>query len=258
MLEIAANISTLFREMPLLERFHAARVAGFDGVEMQFPYSESAGGLARAAADAGTPVILINSPVMPPAHPFGIAGQPEMRNVFRAQLPIICDYAEGLAVRYVHVLAGCVNSPGERESCLNAYVDNLLFAAEVLSSRGMKVLIEPLNPTDAPSYLLGSLAAAQSVLDRCGQQIGLQFDAYHVVRMGLDPVLELERALPLVRHVQFADAPGRHEPGTGQIAFKSLLSVLRGARYSGWLAAEYVPEGSTSAGLSWLERWRSW
>jgi hydroxypyruvate isomerase len=258
MLEIAANISTLFREMPLLERFHAARVAGFDGVEMQFPYSESAPALAHAAADAGMPVILINSPVMPPAHPFGIAGRPEMRNAFRAQLPLICDYAEALGVRYVHVLAGRVNSPGERESCLITYVDNLLFAAEVLSSRGIKVVIEPLNSTDAPSYLLGSLASAQSILDRCGQHIGLQFDTYHVVRMGLDPVLELERALPFVRHVQFADAPGRHEPGTGHIAFESLLSMLRAARYGGWRAAEYVPVGSTSAGLSWLERWRSW
>jgi hydroxypyruvate isomerase len=258
MLEIAANISTLFREMPLLERFLAARAAGFDGVEMQFPYSESARALARAAADAGMPVILINGPVMPPAHPFGIAGRPEMRNAFRAQLPLICDYAEALSVRYVHVLAGCVNSPGERESCLITYVDNLLFAAEVLSSRGIKVVIEPLNPTDAPSYLLGSLAAAQSILDRCGPQIGLQFDAYHVACMGLDPVAEIERALPVVCHVQAADAPGRHEPGTGCVPFSSFVAALGAGGYSGWIGAEYVPQVTTAAGLKWLETWRAW
>jgi hydroxypyruvate isomerase len=258
MLRIAANISLLFREVALLKRFQAAHTAGFDGVEMQFPYSESARELGRAAGDAGVPVILINAPMVPPNYPFGIAGRQEMRDVFRAQMPQICDYADALAVSFVHILGGCVNSPGERESCLSTYVDNLLLATEVLGPHGIKVLIEPLNPTDAPNYLLGSLSAAQSILARCKQQIGLQFDAYHIDRMGLDPVEEVARALPNVHHVQLADAPGRHEPGTGRIAFKSLVSALRAGHYSGWLGAEYVPAGPTAAGLQWLETSRAW
>lgn len=141
---------------------------------------------------------------------------------------------------------------------MSAYVDNLLFAAEVLHPRGIKVLIEPLNPIDAPNYLLGSLSAAQAILARCGGQIGLQFDAYHIALMGLDPVIELERVLPLVRHVQFADAPGRHEPGTGHVPFASLVAALGSGAYSGWLAAEYSPYGTTTAGLKWLETWRTW
>ncbi len=258
MLKIAANISMLFREIPVLDRFRASRAAGFDGVEMQFPYSDAGPLLARAAADAGIPVILINAPVMQPTHPFGIAGRPEMRAAFRAQLPKICDYAQALAVRFVHVLAGRLNFPGERESCLSAYVDNLLFAAEVLRPHGIKVLIEPLNPIDAPNYLIGSLSAAQAILARCAGQIGLQFDAYHVARMGLDPVIEVERALPVVRHVQFADAPGRHEPGTGHVPFASFVAALGSGAYSGWLGAEYLPHGTTTAGLKWLETWRTW
>jgi hydroxypyruvate isomerase len=257
-LNIAANISTLFREAPLLERFQAARARGFDGVEMQFPYSESAPALARACLAAAMPMILINAPLLPPNHPFGIAGRPEMRDAFRAQIPQICEYAEALAVRFVHVLAGCVHSPDERESCYSTYVDNLLFAAEILGPRGITVLIEPLNPIDVPNYLLGSLATAQSILDRCGDRVGLQFDAYHVARMGLDPVDELKRALPRVRHLQFADAPGRHEPGTGSVHFEALIAALTTGRYGGWLGAEYIPLGTTAAGLEWLPRWRAW
>jgi hydroxypyruvate isomerase len=258
MLKIAANISMLFPEIPLLERFQAARAAGFDGVEMQFPYTESARVLAQAAANIGMPVILINAPMMHPTYPFGIAGRPEMRDAFRAQLPQICDYADALKVHYVHILAGCANSTAERETCLSTYVENLLLAAELLMPRGINVLIEPLNSIDVPDYLLSSLAVARSILERCEHRVGLQFDAYHVARMGLDPVQELERSLPVVHHVQFADVPGRHEPGTGDLAFESLVSTLRAAQYIGWLAAEYVPQGSTAAGLIWLERWRTW
>jgi hydroxypyruvate isomerase len=257
-LRIAANLSTLFRELPLTNRFEAARAAGFDGVEMQFPYDEPAPSLARAAVDAGMPVILINAPVTPPSYPLGIAGRPEMRAAFRAQLPRIADYAAALGVRFVHVLAGSVEAPGERASNQAQYAENLLLAAEVLAPHGIHVLIEALNPVDAPNYLIGSLATALSVVDRCEGHIGLQFDAYHVARMGLDPAAEISRALPRVRHVQFADAPGRHEPGTGRIPFAALLTEVNAGGYGGWLGAEYLPRGATAAGLDWLRLWREW
>jgi hydroxypyruvate isomerase len=255
MLNIAANISLLFREMPLLERFEAARAAGFKGVEIQFPYAEPAESLAGAARRAGTPVILINGPVLPGTHPFGLAGRPEMRDTFRAQLPQICEYGAALHSKFVHILAGIESSPSERGWCQDVYVDNLSFAASVLGERGIQVLIEPLNPQDVPHYLLGTLQDAQRVIERCGGRIGLQFDAYHVARMGLDPAAELKRVLSTVRHVQFADAPGRHEPGTGQVSFEALMDVLETGGYEGWLGAEYMPLGTTLAGLEWLKSW---
>ena len=258
MLRIAANISTLFRELPFAARFQAARAAGFDGVEIQFPYQEPATSLARAVAESGTPVILINTPVTPPTYPLGIAGRPEMRATFRKQLPRIADYAAALGAHFVHVLAGTVDTPGDRDSCEAQYVENLLFAADTLAPCGIQVLIEVLNPFDAPNYLVGSLAAAFSLLDRCDAQIGLQFDAYHVARMGLNPVAEVTRALPRVRHVQFADEPGRHEPGTGRIPFDSLVLALNAGGYTGWLGAEYLPLAETTAGLGWLRLWRQW
>jgi hydroxypyruvate isomerase len=253
--KIAANISMLFREVATLDRFQAARAAGFDGVEMQFPYAESPNELARAAQAAGIPMVLINAPVSR-QYPFGLAGRPEMRDSFRSQLTQISEYAEALDVRFVHVLAGPIYSIDERESCCRTYAENLLLAADALAPRGVGVLVEALNAHDVPNYLIGTLADAESLLDRCRQRVGLQFDLYHVARMGLDPAAELKRLLPLVRHVQFADAPGRHEPGTGSLGFESSLGVLGKGGYRGWLSAEYIPLAATSAGLGWLSSWR--
>ena len=253
--KIAANISMLFREVATLDRFQAAHAAGFDGVEMQFPYAESPNELARAAQAAGLPIVLINAPVSR-QYPFGLAGRPEMRDSFRSQLTQISEYAEALDVRFVHVLAGPVYSIDERESCCRTYAENLLLAADALAPRGVGVLVEALNAHDVPNYLVGTLADAESLLDRCRQRVALQFDLYHVARMGLDPVVELKRCMPFVRHVQFADAPGRHEPGTGSVEFDSVLEVLNAGGYGGWLSAEYIPLAATAAGMGWLGSWR--
>jgi len=253
--KIAANISMLFCELPLLQRFEAARAAGFDGVEMQFPYAEPAAALARAARDAGMPVISINGPVTR-EYPVGLAGRPEMRETFRAQLTQIGEYAQALGVIRTHVLAGRIGSSDERERCLDTFADNLSRAADALAPHGVTVLTEMLNSHDVPNYLIGTLADARAVLERCGRRAGLQFDFYHVARMELDLAAELERHLPLVRHVQFADVPGRHEPGTGVVPFEPALAVLHASQYQGWLSAEYIPRAATSKGLAWLDSWR--
>ncbi len=253
--KIAANISMLFCELPMLQRFEAARAAGFDGVEMQFPYAESAADLSRAARDAGMPVISINVPVTP-EYPVGLAGRPEMRGTFRAQLSQVGEYAQALGVIRTHVLAGRVSSNAERQRCLDTFVDNLSLAADALAPHGVIVLTEMLNSRDVPNYLIGTLGDARAVLERCGQRAGLQFDFYHVARMGLDVAAELERHLPLVRHVQFADVPGRHAPGTGVLPFEPALALLQASPYQGWLSAEYVPQAATADSLGWLDSWR--
>ncbi len=256
-LPIAANISTLFRELPLLARFQAARSHGFDGVEIQAPYTEPPEALAAAAGAAGMPVVLINVPVVASEHPFGIAGRPDLKPLFRAQLARAAEYAGALGARFVHVLAGLAPSETDRGECLRTYEDNLDFAADLLRPKGIVVLIEPLNPIDVPGYLLSSFDVARSILSRRASGIGMQFDAYHATRMGLDLIDELDRSLPYVRHVQFADVPGRHEPGTGSVPFADLLSALRAGRYAGWLGAEYFPATTTDRSLDWLAQWRA-
>jgi hydroxypyruvate isomerase len=254
-LPIAANISTMFRELPLLERFEAARSYGFDGVEIQFPYAESPEALAKAAAAADMPVVLLNTPVGP--SDFGVAARPELKALFRARLAQAQEYAEALRARFVHVLAGLLPSEADRERSLSVYEENLHLAAETLFPRGIHVLIEPLNPLDVPGYLLGSFDLARAILSRRTPGIGMQFDAYHTARMGLDLVDEFRKSLPYVRHVQFADAPGRHEPGTGAVPLTELLGTVRDAQYAGWLGAEYFPSGATEESLGWLVPWRA-
>lgn len=238
------------------ERFDAARTAGFDGVEIQFPYAEPARALARAADAAGTPVILINGPASGPDHPFGCAGRPEMRDSFRGRLTQVCEYAAALRVRFVHILAGVCEAPGTLAPSMETYVENLLYAADVLGNLGVGVLIEPLNASDVPNYLLHTLDDAVQIIERCGGRVGLQFDAYHVSRMGLDPAVEWRRMSRWVRHVQFADAPGRNEPGTGGVGFAAFLAALDDTQYAGWLSAEYHPLTETSSSLDWLRSWR--
>jgi hydroxypyruvate isomerase len=254
-LSIAANISTLFCKLPLLERFEAARSHGFDGVEIQSPYAESPEALARAANAANMSVVLINAPVGLPY--FGIAARPELQGLFRAQLGQAEEYADALGAHFVHVLAGILPDEADLERSLSVYEDNLHLAVYRLHPHGIGVLIEPLNSSDVPGYLLGSFDLARSILLRHTAGIGMQFDTYHAARMGLDLVDEFKRSLPYVRHVQFADAPGRHEPGTGLVPFTVLMQALRDSKYVGWLGAEYFPSGATKRSFGWLAQWRA-
>jgi hydroxypyruvate isomerase len=161
-------------------------------------------------------------------------------------------------VRYVHILAGRTESGSARNFSIETYVENLLQAVEKLRPHGVEILIEPLNAHDAPGYLLDSFELAAQIVERCGEGVGLQFDIYHASRMGLDLLGEFHNRLALIRHIQFADAPGRHQPGTGSVAFDAFLTKLREVDYQGWLGAEYVPQGESTDGAtsSWLGSWR--
>jgi hydroxypyruvate isomerase len=251
-MKISANLSLLFKELPLLDRFEAARRAGFDAIEIQSPYAESPGDLRRACAAAALPVVLINAPTIANTYPSGFAGRPEMRNEFRSQLPLVAEYADALNAQCVHILAG-VATPTERDACRQLYVENLLFAAGALEGR--QVVTEFINPHDMPGYLNDGLAVALEILARCRGQVRLQFDLYHAARIELDIVKELAACLSQVAHIQFADAPGRHEPGTGATDFAAILTMLKSSGYTGCLGAEYNPLGTTAEGLKWLPAW---
>jgi hydroxypyruvate isomerase len=252
--EFAANISLLFCERPLLERFDAARAAGFTAVELQFPYAEDRHELAAAARSAGVDVVLINAPVTK-EHRFGSACRRNFRSLFHSQVDRAAEYAEALGARHVNVLAGHAGDR-PRSECRDVLVDSLLFAADRLAAVGTDVLLEPLNRYDVPGYFVDDFSLGSSIVDACAGRVGLQFDVYHSSRMGLTPLAALTAALPRVRHIQFADAPDRHEPGTGSLRFEPLWELLREARYTGHVAAEYYPAADTISGLGWLERWR--
>lgn len=252
MIRFSVNLSLLFRELPLLERFAAARDAGFRAVEIQVPYEFPAEQLARAAATAGTPVILINAPMGPDRSAPGMACRREHREIFRAELDRAADYARALGTPCINVLAGRA-APEERAECLAQLVEHLSLAAEVFDAAGARPLLETVNPLDVPGYCVPSFDLAVEVLSRCDRRVRLQFDVYHAARLGLEPDAAFAQVRDRVAHIQFADCPGRHEPGTGTLPFERIFGAIERSGYDGWVGAEYHPLGSRTAdSLGWL------
>ncbi len=252
MIRFSANLSLMFRELPLLERFAAAREAGFGAVEIQVPYEFPAERLARAAEAAGTPVVLINAPMGPDRAAPGMACRPEHREIFRSELNRAAEYARALRTPCINVLAGRA-APEERTECLEQLTEHLSLAAEVFDAAGARALLEPVNPFDAPGYCVPSFELAADILSRCDRRVRMQFDIYHAARLGLEPDAAFANVRERVAHIQFADSPGRHEPGTGTLAFERIFSAIDRSDYGGWIGAEYHPSGSrTVDSLGWL------
>jgi hydroxypyruvate isomerase len=254
MVGLSANISMLFRELPLLERFAAARAAGFLTVEIQNPYEHPAGTLTSAARAADVEVILINAPLGEDPRTFGTASLPDRAAMFRAELERAADYAHTLGARMVNVLAGRA-APPERPGALRRLTDNLALAAQILGQANARPLLEVINPVSAPDYCVSDFESAAVILDAGDSRVGLQFDVYHAAMLGLDPAQAFTRQLPRIHHVQFADHPQRHEPGTGSLDFTGIFRAIRDSGYDGWVGAEYQPLAATAAGLGWLREY---
>jgi hydroxypyruvate isomerase len=253
MLKFSANLSLLFRELPFLARFDAARRHGFAGVEIQLPYEHSTQALRRAAADAGVSVVLINAPRGPDPSVPGLACRREQARAFHEAIERAAEYAGALQVPCVNVLAGRASAE-EHAACVRQLEEHLTLAADLLSPAGARPLLEVINPIDVPGYCVPSFELAREVLGRCDRRVGLQFDVYHAARLGLDPQEAFEATRSLIAHVQFADCPGRHEPGTGSLAFGKIFATIERSAYQGWVGAEYHPLEATAAGLHWLPR----
>ena len=250
-MKLSANLSLLFRELPLLERFGAARAAGFAAVEVQLPYEHPATVVAAAARAAALPVVLINAPMGEDPRELGLAARADRVAACHDGLRLAAEYAAALGTPRVNVLGGRVPS-AQRDAALRLYADNLRHAAEILAPAGARPLLEVLNPVDAADYCVPDFDLAWQVLAGLEGAAGLQFDVYHAAMIGLDPAAEFGRRRPRIEHVQFADCPGRHEPGTGQLDFAGIFAAIEASGYGGWVGAEYHPLTTTAAGLQWL------
>lgn len=247
----AANLSTLFTEHAFLDRFRAAADAGFTAVECQFPYAHPVDMVARALSDAGLTMVLHNLPPGDWAQgERGLAALPGRQAEFRQVVETGVAYAKALGCRQVNCLAGIAEGPAAR-ACL---VENLRLVADRLGEEGIRCLTEPINPFDMPGFFLTSMEQGAEILAEAGSpNLFLQYDVYHRQRMGGGLVEALERFRPRIAHIQLADAPGRHEPGTGGIDFACILSGLDAKGYAGYVGLEYFPQRSTLEGLGWLK-----
>jgi hydroxypyruvate isomerase len=243
----------MFTEHPFLQRFGAAARAGFDAVEIQFPYDEAIDDLTSAAGEAGVECVLINSPVGDVPAP-GIAGIIGRERLFRESLATAVDYARALSVSAVNVLAGTAGPGDDPAACRALLASNLALAAEAFESHGITVCLEAVNTADVPGYLVPDIDTAADLVTALDlPNLGLQFDLYHAARTGLDVEAAIRRYVDLIRHVQFADCPGRHEPGTGQLNLRRAFALLDELGYDGWVGAEYRPSGRTEESLQWRD-----
>lgn len=253
----AANLSTLFGEVPFLDRFAAAARAGFEAVEFLFPYPYPAERLAELLERHRLRQVLFN---LPPgdweAGDRGLACHPDRRGEFQDGVGRAVAYATALGCGQLHCMAG-VRPPGRSEVAVrDAYLANLSYAAGELARHGLTLLVEPINTRDMPGYHLETTGQAlQAIAEVGAPNLRLQFDAYHVQVMEGDLANRLQAQLQRIGHVQVADNPGRHEPGTGEINYPFLFGHLDRLGYAGWIGCEYRPLGATEAGLGWIRPW---
>jgi hydroxypyruvate isomerase len=255
----STSISFMFRELPLLDRFAAAKAAGFDGVEIQVLGEGNPGQMAAAARAAGIQVVLVNVDLGDylQGGP-GLSGVPGQEATFRAAANQAFAAALRLGAAFVHLGPSRIPDGVSREQCLETYIDNARTALKLAKGAPFQLLLEPMNPVDAPTGLFTDIDEAADMLrGALGSQIGLLFDLYHLTTAGTDPVAAAARHRDLIRHVQFSDAPGRHEPGTGTIDFPAAFAALKAAGYSGWFGAEYFPSRATVDTFGWMAEFQS-
>jgi hydroxypyruvate isomerase len=257
--KVSANLSLLFSDVPLLERPQAAADAGFDGVEIQFPYELPAPELKEALACSSMPLVLINLPAGDlMTGGTGLAAVSERQHEFDAALHQALEYSTVVGPQCVNVLPGRLGEGMTRNRAINTLIANLHKTAEAFRPLGINVLCEAINPWDMPGFLINTAEQLGDLLDQVDRpNCKAQLDIYHMARQGLDVSHCIEQLAGRIGHVQFADCPGRGAPGTGDLAFEPLLRQLDKSGYRGWLGAEYRPAGLTADGLAWLARWRT-
>jgi hydroxypyruvate isomerase len=250
--KLAANLSMLFADVDFLERFSAARKAGFRYVEYQFPYAWAADEIARRAKAAGVEVVLHNLPAGDAAKgERGIACLPGREAEFRGGLERAIEYAAAVECPRLNCLAGL--APVDRRH-FDTLVSNVRYAARRLGEVGIQLMIEAINSRSVPGFFLSRSSQAIDVLNAAGEgNAMLQYDVFHMQIMEGDLAVTIERLLPRIGHIQIADVPERHEPGSGEINFDFLLAHLDRIGYSGWVGCEYNPRGDTVQGLRWAK-----
>ncbi|MDR1321729.1 MAG: TIM barrel protein [Gracilibacteraceae bacterium] len=253
-MRFSANLGFLFTEAPFLDRFQAAAAAGFRYVEFKSPYDYDLREIKQRLDAYGLEAVLINMPDGDwSAGDRGLAADPARRAEFREGVARALEAAATLNALRVNCLTG--NAPPGAEQALveDNLAENLRYAAGEMAKNQRLLLMEPLNGKDNPGFYLSDVTKAADFLDRQRLEgVYLQFDVYHEAQTGKDLLDELRAFAPRIRHVQIADWPGRHQPGTGEVDFRAWFSALTEAGYGGFVGMEYIPAGGTQDSLRWL------
>ena len=249
-----ANLTMLFNEVPFLDRFQAAAEAGFKGVEFLFPYAFDKDAIAERLDKHGLVQVLHNLPAGDwDAGERGIACHPDRVGEFQDGVGRAIEYATALGCRQLNCLAGIAPAGVDTAKVHETFVANLRFAASKLEEAGIRLLVEPINTFDIPGFHLNRTAQAIALIEEVGSSnLWLQHDVYHMQRMEGELANTIARHLPKIAHMQIADTPGRHEPGSGEINYAWLFRYIDQLGYDGWIGCEYKPAAGTREGLGWI------
>ena len=255
--KFAANLTMLFTELPFMQRFAAARAAGFGAVEYLFPYDFTKEELAAQLGQHGLKQVLHNLPAGDwAAGERGIACHPDRVHEFRAGVAKAIAYAHALDCPQLNCLAGKLPDGVTREEAHATLVANLRFAAAELGRAGLRLLVEPINHFDIPGFFLTRTDQALALLDEVGSEnLLLQYDIYHAQRMEGELGNTLSKHIGRIGHIQLADNPGRNEPGTGEINYAWLFKHIDALGWRGHIGCEYKPRTTTAEGLGWIRNY---
>lgn len=253
-MQLIANLSLLFTELPVLERLAAARQAGFTAVEIQFPYTIPAEVLRQELDAHGLEIILFNLPVGDLMQGgLGLACQPTKQEEFHSALQQALAYALIAQPKKVNLLSGRLEPQQDADLAFITLVNNARAAAMAFAPLNIEVVAEAINPIDMPNFFVQTPAQQLALIHAVAHaNFKAQVDVYHMARQGLCPLTVLQELSVVLGHVQFADFPGRNEPGTGELDFAAILQQLDSQNYTGGWAAEYNPSTSTAESLGWL------
>jgi hydroxypyruvate isomerase len=256
MLKFAANLTMLFGEISFLQRFEAAAAAGFCGVEYLFPYEFDKAALREQLKLHGLKQVLHNLPAGDwAAGERGIAIFKDRVDEFRDGVMRAIEYASALDCHQLNCLVGIAPTDADVVELNDVLQKNLRFAAAALAREHIQLLIEPINTVDIPGFFLNRTEQAVEIIADVGSEnLFIQYDIYHMQVMEGDIARTIQRNLGRIAHVQIADSPGRHEPGTGEINYPFLFRHLAQIGYRGWIGCEYKPRTSTAEGIDWFTR----
>ena len=258
MVKFSANLSMMFTEVDFLDRFAKAAENGFTAIEYMFPYEWEADQLQEIQQKYGLQQVLFNLPVDEwGAGGRGIACTPGRESEFQENVGRAIPYAKKLQCPLVNCLVGLTPEGVAPEKVLQTVADNLRYAAKELEKENITLLVEALNSRNVPGfYLVGSRESVELIEAVGSPNIKFQYDIFLMQRMEGEWSNTITELKDVIGHIQLADNPGRHEPGTGEINFDNVFKAIDAIGYDGWIGCEYIPATTTEEGLGWLSNYR--
>ncbi|MBU1361925.1 MAG: TIM barrel protein [Gammaproteobacteria bacterium] len=252
MLRFDPNLRWLFTELPMAERYAAAARAGFQGVEVAFPYEVPAAELSARLRDNDLTLVQVLSPFDWDGGERGLAALPGREAAFRDSIRKAIDYAAQVGRPLIHVMPGNMTPEHDRARCLDLFTENIAWAADQARAENITLILEPCCTVRFPQFLYHRLDEGVRVIEATGRpNVKLCFDTFHVQTEEGAITEHLDAVWPHIGHIQVGNVPGRHEPGTGEIYFPYLFGEIERRGWAGWIGCEYVPSGPTLETLGW-------